>query len=375
MPRGVLFITTAREALTTAQREQVGERGPLAVTTSPKPTEIDRYPRKGRSHAYDDTPSALAALCSGRDAGGGLLRKALRESQGLPAQSLRRMLNAVGGHSRGSRRHDRLCEALTRLNAELVGARRDLTEKNAELARLHQRDRHIFQTLHRAFLQASPPETAGMTVRAAYVPTANEAEAGGDWYDVFRLPDGRMGFSIGDVAGRGVRAAVRMVQVRDFVRALASAGHAPFFVLSRASQFLALISDTQDMATAVFGVLDPASRTVTYANAGHPQPILATPDGRVDMLSSGSVPLGVWTHRLPPTHTVRLPKGALLVFYTDGLTELTRNVAIGETDLLHAVRCAVSAPSPDPAATILNHALGGRPHQDDIAVLTIMMGR
>jgi serine phosphatase RsbU (regulator of sigma subunit) len=353
----------------------MGERGPLAVTTSPKPTGMDPYPRKGRSHAYDDTASVLAALCYARDAGGGLLRKALRESQGLPAQSLRRMLNAVGGHSRGSGRHDRLCEALTRLNAELVGARRDLAEKNAELARLHQRDRHIFQTLHRAFLQASPPQMAGMTVRAAYVPTANEAEAGGDWYDVFRLPDGRMGFSIGDVAGRGVRAAVRMVEVRDFVRALASAGHAPFFVLSRASQFLALISDTQDMATAVFGVLDPASRTVIYASAGHPQPILATPDGRVDMLSSESVPLGVWTHRLPPTHTVRLPNGALLVFYTDGLTELTRNVAIGETNLLDAVRCAVSAPSPDPAAAILNHTLGGRPHQDDIAVLTIMMGR
>jgi serine phosphatase RsbU (regulator of sigma subunit) len=347
----------------------------VAVTTSPMPAGTNQYRRRGRPHAFHGTPSALAALSRAKDASGGLLRKALRESQDIAPQSLRRTLNAIVRQSSGLKRHDGLREEVGRITAELAGARRELAEKNAELARHHERDRHIFYTLHRVFPQANPPQATGMIVRAAYVPTDNEAEAGGDWYDVFCLHDGRVGFSIGDVAGRGLRAAVRMVQVRDFIRTLACAGHAPFFVLSRASQFLALVSDTRAMATAIFGVLDPESRTVTYANAGHPQPILATPDGRVDMLSSGSIPLGVMTHLLPPTKTVGLPKGALLVFYTDGLTELTRNVAIGETTLLHAVRCEVSAPSPDSAATILNHALGGRPRQDGIALLTIVMGR
>ena len=333
------------------------------------------YRGKGRPRAYEDAPWALGALRHTRHASGAHVRRALRESQDIPIQSLLRTLNAIVRQASRSRRRDHLCRDVSRVCAELVAAQRGLAGQKAELARLHERDRHVLQTLHRAFLQPSPLEAKEMTVRVAYAPSGHEAEAGGDWYDVFPLPGGRMGFSIGDVAGRGFQAAIHLLQVRDFIRALASAGHAPFFVLGRASQFLALISERQGVATAAFGVLDPESRTVTYANAGYPQPILATPDGRVSMLPSESVPLGVWPHVLPPTRTVGLPKDALLVWYTDGLTELTRDAAIGETNLLHAVRCEVLAPSSDPAATILNHAVGGRPHQDGIALLTITMGR
>lgn len=238
-------------------------------------------------------------------------------------------------------------------------------------ARLYEHEHKVAETLQRAFLPAGLPSLPGLVVSAAYVPGASESQIGGDWFDVFRLPDDRVALSVGDVVGRGLQAAAIMGQVRQSIRAAALESHSPFVVLDRAGRVLHLTYEAEGMATAVFGILDPISLTFTYSTAGHPAPLLARPGGDVEALPCGGLPLGVETPNIPPAWTVPVPRGALLVLYTDGLIESTRNVTEGEAGLSAAVRAEADDPSPDPARAILDRMIPGGAPPDDIAILTL----
>ena len=243
-----------------------------------------------------------------------------------------------------------------------------------ERAQVYEREHYVAKTLQRAFLPGTLPEVLGITLDAVYVSGGAESEIGGDWYDAFRLPDGRIAVSVGDVVGSGVQAAVMMGQLRQSIRAAALEGHSPAAVLERAGRVLQLTYEREGMATAVFGILDPVSRTFTYANAGHPPPALGAPDGEIQPLALGGGPLGLSAAKLPPDHTVSLPAGGLLVLYTDGLIESTRNPADGEQLLFEAVRAELTGRSARPARTLLERVVGGRVTNDDVAIVTIRMG-
>ena len=254
----------------------------------------------------------------------------------------------------------------------LRGVMLDVSGLRAEQRRA-ERAHRIAETLQQAFLPASLPEVPGVHVHAAYVPGAVESEIGGDWYDVFRLPDGRVAISVGDVVGHGLQAAVIMGQVRQSFRAAALEGHSPSMVLIRASSVLRLTYEIEGMATAVCGFFDPVGCTFTYATAGHPAPVLATPDGKIETLAAGGLPLGAQTLRPQGDTTLTLAPGSLLLLYTDGLVESTKNVLAGETALMAAVRAEAQTASADPARAILERMLGGRRPADDIAILTLSL--
>ena len=127
---------------------------------------------------------------------------------------------------------------------------------------------------------------------AAYLAGPNEAVSGGDWFDAFALPDGRLAFSIGDVAGHGLPAASVVSEVQQAVRAAALGPNSPAGVLERANAALNVRADPV-MVTTIFGTLDPATSTVTYAVAGHPAPVLAMPNFRAEVLPGGGIPLGI----------------------------------------------------------------------------------
>ncbi len=240
-----------------------------------------------------------------------------------------------------------------------------------ERARLYEREHRVAETLQRAFLPAGLPVLPGVVIQAAYVPSAAESEIGGDWYDVFMLPDGRIAMSVGDVVGRGLQAAVIMGQIRQTIRAAALESHAPSMVLDRAGGVLRLTYEAEGMATAIFGIFNPVSLTFEYSSAGHPAPLLAHSDVRVEPLASGGLPLGVHTPNVPPAWTVSLPRGSLLVLYTDGMVESTRNLLEGERALLAAVGAEAGQPSADAAGAILTRTIpGGRP-SDDVAIITL----
>lgn len=238
-----------------------------------------------------------------------------------------------------------------------------------ERARLYAHEHQTAGTLQRALLPAGMPEVPGLRLRAVYVPSAQEPSVGGDWYDVFRLPDGRVALAIGDVVGRGLEAAVVMGQVRQAVRAAALEGHPPAEVLAIASQVIRLSHEHEGMTTAIFGIFDPATGGFAYATAGHPAPIVANALG-VRLLPSGGLPLGFLDAPAAPSWAVELPPGSLLVLHTDGLIESTRDPAYGHTALLDAVAREAQERSPDAARTILSRMVG-ETAPDDIAIVTL----
>jgi serine phosphatase RsbU (regulator of sigma subunit)/anti-sigma regulatory factor (Ser/Thr protein kinase) len=238
-------------------------------------------------------------------------------------------------------------------------------------ARLYEHEHRVAGTLQRAFLPAGLPDLPGVAINAAYVPGVSESEIGGDWYDVFRLPDGRVALCVGDVVGRGLQAAVIMGQLRQSIRAAALEFHSPLMVLERAGRVLHLTYEAEGMATAIFGIFDPVLLTFTYSAAGHPAPVLVSPDGQVEVLACGGLPLGVETPNIPSAWTVPVPRGSLLVLYTDGLIESTRNVIEGEQALIAAARAEADDRSPDPASAILARMIPGGDPPDDVAILTI----
>jgi anti-sigma regulatory factor (Ser/Thr protein kinase) len=239
-----------------------------------------------------------------------------------------------------------------------------------DAAQVYAREHHVADTLQRALLPERLPVDDRLTFDAAYLPGAQEAIVGGDWYDAFRLPDGRIAFSIGDVAGHGLRAAIVMGEVRQAFRAAALNPTSPSHVIERANTIVNMRANPV-MVTATFGIVDPQDATVTYASAGHPAPVLALPGGSVQLLPKDGVPLGI-VERIDATDwTFTLPPGALFAVYTDGLIEYSRDVIDGERRLLEAVRESVRAADPEPARSLLGRVFASQVNKDDVAMLTI----
>lgn len=257
---------------------------------------------------------------------------------------------------------------------EDVSLAEDLARRAAvavDNARMYEQERTVARTLQRAFLPANLPQVPGVLLHAAYLPGSTGTEIGGDWYDAFWLPDGRLGVSIGDVTGHGVEAAVVMGQVRQGIRAAAWDEPSPSAVLTRCSRLLHLMPG-EEMATALYGIFDPAKRTFTYASAGHPSPILAS-GGSAELLPGGGLPLGMRRSAQLQNATAPLPPGALLVLFTDGLIEFERNPLEGERLLLEAVRAEAAQPAPDRALALQERVLGSRRPPDDVAIITLSM--
>ncbi|WP_432502236.1 SpoIIE family protein phosphatase [Kineococcus arenarius] len=202
-----------------------------------------------------------------------------------------------------------------------LGARAGVALENA---RLYAQQRRSSETLQRSLL--SPPTDApGLEVATRYIPAAEAAQVGGDWYDAFTQPDGCTTVVIGDVMGHDVSAAAAMGQLRTFVRALAyDRSAAPREVLHRLDHLLEGLGVTT-LATAVVLQLDarstPGHRGVRWSTAGHLPPVVAAPDGSVGELDGEGLIIGLGTYRDRVQHETQLALGSTVLLYTDGLVE------------------------------------------------------
>ncbi len=251
--------------------------------------------------------------------------------------------------------------------AEILAARAALAYDNA---RIYAKEQRVADTFQRASLPVSLPRIPGIRLHATYLPGGNESEVGGDWYDAFQMPDGRLAVSIGDVAGKGLRAAVAMASIRPSLRGSALEGLSPAKVLEKVNQRVTY--EGAGMVTALFGVLDPVTLEFTMAAAGHPLPLLAYPDGRVQKIVAKGLPLGLFGDHQYEEVTLTLEPGNLLVFYTDGLIEFDHNIIEGEERLARAVAAEVETETPDPSAAITRRIIVDPP-KDDVALLTILI--
>lgn len=229
----------------------------------------------------------------------------------------------------------------------------------------------LAESLQRALVLAEAPEVEGFEVQARYRPAA-DIHLGGDWWDVFDLPDGRTAVVVGDVSGHGVQAATAMAQVRTSLRAYAFDGHAPGAVLDRLDQFVDA-SLPGHTATVVFAALDRATGAVEIANAGHPSPLHLGLDDDLIPMPAGRplVGAGIGT---TVTHRRVLEPGDLLVLFTDGLFERRHESVEDSLERLRAVATRIDRRSsaPDLAAWVdelLAHQSGAI--DDDLTLLTI----
>jgi anti-sigma regulatory factor (Ser/Thr protein kinase) len=212
----------------------------------------------------------------------------------------------------------------------------------------------------------------GLQLAARYLPAAS-ADVGGDWYDAIDLADGRLNLVVGDVAGRGIRAASVMGQLRNALRAYILDGNPPRDVVGRLNQ-LARTFESSEMATLVYVAFDIRERRAECVRAGHPPPLVRGPDGTVSELAiEGSLPIGVSQGPCPSTMT-EIEPGSLLLLYTDGLVE-SREEGI-QPGLERLKRALERAPAePEPCLDFLLGELHPLNSDDDVALLLMGVER
>ena len=230
-------------------------------------------------------------------------------------------------------------------------------------------ERSAAVALQRSIMPTWLPDLAGIELSARYVP-GEAGGVGGDWYDVFSLPSGWVCVSVGDVAGRGLRAAVVMGRLRSALRAYALETRDPAEVLARLDRKLAHF-EPGELATALCAMVDPSLERVHVSSAGHLPPVIARPDRPTALLDVPTdPPIGVNFVARRRSAVVDLPVDAVVCFYTDGLVE-RRGESIDEG--LERMRSILVAgqPADAVAVTVMKEALGGDPHADDVALLVL----
>lgn len=226
-----------------------------------------------------------------------------------------------------------------------------------------------------ASLRAVLPDVAGLELVGASVPWSAHAAVGGDWYDAFVLPDDSLGLVIGDVMGHGINAVTAMAQVRTMVRTAAWAGLDPAAVLNLTDQ-LADESGLSETVTVFYGNLrtEAAGMELRYANAGHPLPLLRTPDGSVTQLAEGGRPLigaiGTGSASVPKNiGAIGFPPNSLLFLYTDGLVE---RPGVGDDVAVAALRRTLAGiDRSDTLDLLLRHILEEPSTTDDTTVFAV----
>jgi PAS domain S-box-containing protein len=241
-----------------------------------------------------------------------------------------------------------------------------------ERAMLYEREHTTAETLQRSLLPDMLPVVPGIALHARYQPVS--IEVGGDWYDAFRLPDGKLAVAAGDVMGKGVTAAAGMGRVRNALRALALTDPRPAAVLAGLDRLFIATELDEQVTTVCYLLVDPETGEGVAGNAGHLPPLLlggGLPP-RLDQAEAGT-PLGWASPRVQ--YPFSLPPGSTAVLYSDGLVEnRKRGLDAGLEEL---VRVAGQAPEEivdDPDALIsflVDQMLAGYEQDDDVTVLVL----
>ncbi|MFE7041932.1 SpoIIE family protein phosphatase [Streptomyces atratus] len=246
----------------------------------------------------------------------------------------------------------------------------DHAEAAERLRASERRHRETAVTLQRSLLPQELEQPDDLRIAATYQPGGTDAAVGGDWYDVITLGAGRTALVIGDVMGRGVRAAAVMGQLRTAVRAYARLDLPPHEVLQLLDGLAAEI-DASQIATCAYAVHDPNEGRLVYASAGHLPILVCHEDGTVHRAEDPTGPplgTGGWIHT---SGTIALPPGSTAVLYTDGLVERrSEDIDEGVAALERALSGAKG--SPQVVCDRLIRSLGvTAEHDDDVAVLVV----
>ncbi|HET9167901.1 MAG TPA: SpoIIE family protein phosphatase [Actinospica sp.] len=260
------------------------------------------------------------------------------------------------------------------LLAEEVVARAAIAIDNA---RRYTRERETALSLQRSLLPQRLPEQGAVQAASRYLPAGSRSGIGGDWFDVIPLSGARVALVVGDVVGHGIRASATMGRLRTAVRTLSDVDLPPDELLTSLDDLVVRLSNESGVtiegdeigATCCYTVYDPVDRTLTMASAGHPPPIIVSPEGEAAIapISIGP-PLGVGG--LPfEAGVVELDEGSLLALFSDGLIATRERDIDQGYDRLREVLARPNLSLEETCDAVLdNLVIGGRP-QDDVALL------
>jgi sigma-B regulation protein RsbU (phosphoserine phosphatase) len=228
------------------------------------------------------------------------------------------------------------------------------------------------QEIQRGLLPKDVPQLPEFAIAGAWEPAR---VVGGDYYDVIRLSKDRLAICIADVAGKGVSAALLMANVQAAVRAFASETFLPSRVVAQINSVLYTNTAPEKFVTLFYGVLDARTRTLQYANAGHPRPLIIHSSGKTTRLENGGALLGVFPDWAYDDSVVELEPGDLLLLFTDGIIEATApgGEEFGEDRLI----AAIQVPNERSLEDLQSHVLGQirsfcqSPMADDATLLMI----
>lgn len=250
-----------------------------------------------------------------------------------------------------------------------------------ERATFYEREHRTAETLQHSLLPGQLPQPPGLVLAPRYLPAGSGLRVGGDWYDAFEVPDGRLAVVVGDVMGKGVGAAAGMGRVRSALRALALSDPQPSAVLTGLDSLFAATEAEEQMTTVLYSLLDPQTGDVLVGNAGHPPPLVLSPGRRPRFAPSesgrplGAPLMGGGGGGREQQH-YRLSLGETAVAFSDGLVEnrAGRSVHEGLEELVTVASEAACDVASDPHALLdylYSRMLAGYAQDDDVTLLAI----
>ena len=250
---------------------------------------------------------------------------------------------------------------------QMAAARAAPAIERARLFAELEHEHDVSMVLQRSLLPQRLADVVGVNVAARYLPAREEV--GGDWYDVFELPRGRVGVVIGDVVGHGIAAAALMGRLRTALHSYAIEGHGPGRTLELVDRFVQSLNESA-MATAAYAVFDTYTSTLQYSTAGHLPPLVISGSGVRMLEVTPAPPLGAFPYGRCPEHELSLESGEMLLLYTDGLVE-RRGVALSAG--IDVLATAVSAAqTPEDACTLaVAKLVPPEGLRDDVAIVAL----
>jgi serine phosphatase RsbU (regulator of sigma subunit) len=205
--------------------------------------------------------------------------------------------------------------------------------------RLYQQQKEFADTMRRSLLPRSHPQLLGLEIGEVYQPSTR-VDVGGDVYDFLELGDGRLAVVLGDVTGHGIEATADMAMAKFVFRSLAREHPGPADFLSSANEVVVGEIAAGKFITMIYLTVEPETGAVVVASAGHPAPLLISPEGEVEHLSVRGLALGVESGQVYEEQEALLNRGGAIVVYTDGVIEARQDGELYGADRLTQVVAA-----------------------------------
>ncbi len=384
-PTGPLVLRLRRTDRIPPERDtEGGGFMPIAPPEPPEPSELDAVGEelctvrpgsalaevlRGVRPVFTDAPAARAALPELLGEEGAAAVPDGQRAVLAPLRGRRRVIGAA----LFLRRPERIpFEADDLLVAAQLATHSAL---GIDKAVLYGREAYIADELQRTMLPETLPRCTGVRLASRYLPAAETARVGGDWYDAIPLPGSRVALVVGDVMGHSMTSAAIMGQLRTTAQTLAGLDLPPQEVLHHLDEQAQRLG-VDRMATCLYAVYDPVAHRITVANAGHPPPVLLHLGGRAEVLRvPAGAPIGVGGVDFEAVE-LEAPAGATLLLYTDGLVESRlRDVWTGIEQLREKLAATAQLTGPDhppPLEALCDEVLdmlGPGDRDDDIALL------